>query len=140
MALLGIAIRTRDPKVDMPVDIAIDPGTVSGPSAGLAFTLTIVDFLTPGDITGGRRVAVTGTIEPDGHVGEIGGVEQKAIAARRAGAELMIVPEAEAALARKHAPSIKVVGVETLEDALRALDRNGGVTVPPQDELRRELP
>lgn len=139
-ALLGIEIRTRDPKVDMPVDIDIDVGAVSGPSAGLAFALTIVDFLTPGDITGGQSVAVTGTIEQDGHVGEIGGVEQKAIAARRAGTKIMIVPKAEAELARKSAGNMVVVGVNTLDDALRALEKRGGDKVAPVDELRRELP
>ncbi len=65
-----------------PVDIKINTQLVGGPSAGLAFTLAIIDDMTPGDLTGGRRVAVTGTINADGSVGEVGGVEQKAITAR----------------------------------------------------------
>ena len=60
------------------------PATVSGPSGGLAFTLTIIDELTPGNLTGGKKVAVTGTIDGDGTVGEVGGVPQKAVAAARA--------------------------------------------------------
>ena len=63
----------------------IDTQTVGGPSAGLAFTLAIIDDLTPGDLTGGKRVAVTGTIAADGTVGPVGGVEQKAITARHNG-------------------------------------------------------
>ena len=63
------------------VDVTINTQLVGGPSAGLAFTLAIIDELTPGSLTGGKRVAITGTIEPDGKVGEVGGVEQKAITA-----------------------------------------------------------
>ena len=65
-----------------PIDVKIDTQLVGGPSAGLAFTLAIIDDLTPGALTGGKRVAVTGTIAPDGSVGAVGGVEQKAITAR----------------------------------------------------------
>jgi PDZ domain-containing protein len=131
-AQLGIVGRTRDEKFDYPVDVTIDTGRVGGPSAGLAFTLTIIDELTPGDLTGGRPVAVTGTIEPDGRVGPIGGVAQKAVAAKDAGARLFIVPGDELRDAREHAGGMKVVGVATLDEALRALRRDGGeVDVPP---------
>ena len=65
--------------------IKIATGDVSGPSGGLAFTLTIIDDLTPGNLTGGKKIAVTGTIDGDGTVGEVGGVPQKAVAARRRG-------------------------------------------------------
>ena len=58
--------------------VAVDTAGIGGPSAGLAMTLAILDDLTPGDLTGGKRVAVTGTIDPSGNVGEIGGIEQKA--------------------------------------------------------------
>ncbi len=91
----GIAASTADLKFDFPVDISIDAGDISGPSGGLAFALTIIDDLTPGDLTGGARVAVTGEIDGAGNVGEVGGVPQKAVAARQAGATLMIVPQAE---------------------------------------------
>ena len=123
-AQLGIVGRTRDEKFDYPVDVKIDTGRVGGPSAGLAFTLTIIDELTPGDLTGGRPVAVTGTIEPDGRVGPIGGVAQKAVAAKDAGARLFIVPGDELRDAREHADGMKVVGVATLDEALaRAASR-----------------
>jgi PDZ domain-containing protein len=129
---VGIQTATKDLQVQFPVDVTIDPGQVSGPSAGLAFTLTIVDELSPGDLTGGRKVAVTGTIEPDGGVGEVGGVPQKTAAAISAGARLFLVPRAEVAQARARAGSaMKVVGVDTLDDALRVLQANGGAAVHP---------
>lgn len=112
------------------VDVSIDPGPVTGPSAGLAFTLTLLDELTPGNLTGGRDVAVTGTIALNGDVGPVGGVAQKAVTARNAGARLFIVPVDEVADARKHAGSMKVVGVRTIEDALRALRDAGGAAIP----------
>jgi len=125
---------------EFPVEIEIDTRRVSGPSAGLAFTLAIVDELTPGELTGGQRVAVTGAIRPDGTVVPVGGVKQKTIAARQSGVTLMLVPACsapeprgcEADLARAHANGIRVVVVETIDDALRALERAGGDPVPPR--------
>ena len=114
-----------------PIDVTINTERVGGPSAGLAFTLAIIDDLTPGKLTDGKRVAVTGTIASDGSVGAVGGVEQKAITARRNGVQLMIVPKSEIADARKGADGMKVVGVETVDDALAALQRAGGAAVPP---------
>jgi PDZ domain-containing protein len=114
-----------------PVDIKINTQLVGGPSAGLAFTLAIIDDLTPGDLTGGKRVAVTGTISPDGSVGEVGGVEQKAITARTNGVQLMIVPKNEVKDARRGAGNLRVVGVDTVDQALAALQQAGGAEVPP---------
>jgi PDZ domain-containing protein len=114
-----------------PVDVTIDTQMVGGPSAGLAFTLAIIDDLTEGDLTGGRRVAVTGTIAPDGSVGPVGGVEQKAITARHNDVDLMIVPKSELADAKRGAGSVRVVGVDNVDEALAALQRNGGAPVPP---------
>jgi PDZ domain-containing protein len=114
-----------------PIDVAIDTQRVSGPSAGLAFTLAIIDDLTPGDLTGGKRVAVTGTISPEGQVGPVGGVEQKAITARQNGVALMIVPRSEVKDARAGAGDTRVVGVDTIDQALGALQQAGGAPVPP---------
>jgi PDZ domain-containing protein len=116
---------------EFPIDVTINTELVGGPSAGLAFTLAIIDDLTPGSLTGGKRVAVTGTIEPDGRVGEVGGVEQKAITARTNGVELMIVPKAEVADARRGAGDVRVVGVANIDETLRALHEAGGEAVPP---------
>jgi len=135
-AQIGVAGRTRGETFDFPVDVEIDTGKVGGPSAGLAFTLTIIDELTPGDLTGGKPVAVTGTIEQDGSVGPIGGVAQKVVAAKDAGARLFLVPNDELKEAREHANGMKVVGIDTLDDALSALERNGGDgQIPPAPPL-----
>ena len=114
-----------------PINVKINTQLVGGPSAGLAFTLAIIDDLTPGSLTGGRRVAVTGTIDPDGQVGEVGGVEQKAITARTNGVKLMIVPKAEVKDARRGAGGMRVVGVEDIDQALDVLHEAGGAAVPP---------
>jgi Lon-like protease len=128
-AFLGIVTQTLG-SWQFPFSIKIDTQRVSGPSAGLAFTLAVIDNLTPGDLTGGRRVAVTGTIEPDGSVGPVGGAAQKAITAERNGASALIVPAEEAGAARSHAGHLRVFAVRTIADALAALHRLGG-PVPP---------
>ena len=129
-AFMGIA--TQDlTHSDFPVDVHIDTRRVSGPSAGLAFTLAIIDDLTPGDLTGGRRVAVTGSINLHGSVGTVGGVKQKAITARDNGASMILVPAGEVRDARDAVGGdLRVVSVRTLQDALRALRRAGGDPVP----------
>lgn len=126
----GIGASTVVLKVDLPVKIKIATGDVSGPSGGLAFALTIIDDLTPGDLTGGKKIAVSGTIDGNGTVGEVGGVPQKAVAARRAGARVMIVPRAEVHDARTKSGDVKVIGVSTLDQALAALRANGGGPIP----------
>ena len=126
----GISAGTRIMHVDFPLKIKIATGDVSGPSGGLAFALTIIDDLTPGNLTGGKKIAVTGTIEPDGTVGDVGGVAQKTVAARAAGARLMIVPRVEVRDARSKAGDMKVIGVTTLDQALAALRSNGGAAIP----------
>ncbi len=133
---LGVAgLRTRDLELDYPFDVVIDPGTVRGPSAGLAFTLAVLDVLTPGDITNGVDVAVTGTIDGLGRVGPVGGVDFKALVAERAGAELFLVPAGEEEqAARRVGDDLRIVPVATLQDALEALDELGadatGLAVP----------
>ena len=131
---LGIVSQTMH-EWQFPVDVRFDTQKVSGPSAGLAFALAIIDDLTPGELTAGRKVAVTGSILADGSVGAVGGVAQKAVAAHNDGASLMLVPAGEAGEARDHAGDVKVVAVRTLDDALRALERAGGAPVPPAPSL-----
>ena len=115
-------------RFELPKGVAIDSGDVGGPSAGLAFTLALLDELTPGELTGGETVAVTGEIELDGRVGEIGGLRQKTVAVLRAGADVFLVPERQKAEAEREAAgtNLKVVGVATLDDALEALTAIGG--------------
>jgi len=105
------------------VKIGIDPNSVGGPSAGLAFTLGIVDKLTPGSLTGGRTVAGTGTIDGFGNVGPIGGIQQKIAAAHDAGAMVFLAPASECTDARAAAPkSMTLVKVDTLTTAVHALE------------------
>jgi PDZ domain-containing protein len=129
-ACLGVAMQPFT-TYRFPIDVKIDTQNVSGPSAGLAFTLAIIDDLTAGSLTGGRRVAVTGTINSDGTVGPVGGVEQKAITARHNAVSLMIVPKEELKDAHQGAGNLKVVGVGTIDEALAALRKAGGAPVPP---------
>lgn len=125
--LLGVTLRTKNPTFDFPYRVDIQSERIGGPSAGLAFTLEVLDVLTKGELTGGRKVAATGTIELDGSVGEVGGVAQKAVAVEKAGVDLFLVPKAEVVEARKHASKkLRVEPVENLQDALRILSTFGG--------------
>ncbi len=127
---IGIAPATLADIGEPPFDIDIDSGSVGGPSAGLAFTLAILEELTPGELTGGAKVAITGTIGIDGTVGAIGGIEQKAVAVRESGADYFIVPasqsDEELAIVRERIGDVEVIPVENLDQALEALGRIGG--------------
>lgn len=130
---LGVFLATRDQLFDLPFDVEIDSGNVLGPSAGLAFTLAIIDVLTPGSLTGDLVVGVTGTMTASGTVGRVGGVGQKAAAAIDAGATLYLVPAGEADEARLRAgDAMEVVGVSSLDEALAALAERGGAPVAPR--------
>lgn len=95
---------------------------VGGPSAGLMFATGIVDKLTPEDLAGGRHIAGTGTIAPDGSVGPIGGIRQKLAAARGAGAELFLMPRQHCVESAGHIPDgLTVVPVTTLAEAITAI-------------------
>ena len=115
------------PQYDLPFPVNINSDNIGGPSAGLAFTLGIIDALSGGQLTNGRIVAATGTIRPDGSVGDVGGVAQKTVAVERAGATLFLVPEQELAVARSKATStLTVMAVANLAQALADLERLGG--------------
>ncbi len=104
-------------------DIRISLGDIGGPSAGLMFALAVVDKLTPGELTGGRFVAGTGTINSDGAVGPIGGIPFKMRAARDAGATEFMVPAANCPEALANAPDgLQLLRVGTLRDAVAGLD------------------
>jgi PDZ domain-containing protein len=119
--------------VRLPFEIAFDTGEIGGPSAGLAFTLTLLDELTAGDLLGGEDVAVTGTIELDGTVGKIGGLPQKVSAVRQAGVEHFLVPdgngEMDTAL-EVAGDDVELIPVGTVDEALAALQRLGGDPLP----------
>ncbi len=98
--------------------VSVQGGGIAGPSAGLPIALEVIDQLTPGDLTGGRIIAATGVLDPDGRVGRVGGMAQKVLAAERAGATLMLVPKGDEPAARRLAHRLRVVGVESLGAAL----------------------
>jgi Lon-like protease len=130
-AVIGIYLGpVKDTPCSLPFDVTIDTSKIGGPSAGLAMTLAVVDRLSKGELTGGVRVAATGTIEADGTVGVVGGVKQKTASVRAAGAKLFLVPIEEVAEATRYAGPMQVVGVRTLDDALAALRKAGGEPLP----------
>ena len=117
--LMGVAI---DPTFDMPYSVNVAIDHVGGPSAGLIFSLAIVDLLTPEDELQGAKVAGTGTISPNGDVGRIGGIPLKMIGARRAGADWFLAPESNCSEVVGHIPAgLRVVSVATLSEAYDAI-------------------
>ena len=117
------------PAVVYPFTVKIALKDVGGPSAGLMFALGIVDKLEPGSLTGGRYVAGTGEITPEGQVQPIGGIQQKLRGARGKGATVFLVPAANCADAKASRPAgLQLVKVESLDGAVKALDlvRAGG--------------
>lgn len=124
------------PDYDLPVEVDIQAGNIGGPSAGLMFALSIVDSLTPEDLTAGAIIAGTGAIDADGNVGAIGGIRQKIVGAlhRDEGpaATVFLVPEGNFAEARG-APvddEILLVPVSTLNEALDVLATLAGGGTP----------
>ena len=117
--------------VELPFEVEIDTDSIGGPSAGLAFTLALLDEMTPGDLFGGKRVVATGTVNEDGSVGSIGALKQKAVAVKMSDAEIFFVPasqdEAELALVRQVlGKSVRVIAVASVDDALTVLEGMGG--------------
>ncbi len=119
-AIVGISAGTDH---TFPFTIDIKLADVGGPSAGLMFALGIYDKLTPGSLTGGKFVAGTGTIDDDGKVGPIGGIEMKTVGARSKGARYFLTPADNCASAAKDTPEgLTLVKVGTIHDALGALE------------------
>ncbi|WP_231567852.1 YlbL family protein [Sinomonas humi] len=111
------------------VDFALD--SVGGPSAGMMFALGIIDKLTPENLTNGKQIAGTGTISPDGSVGEIGGIVQKMEGARSQGATLFLAPAGNCGEVVGHIPSgLSVVKVDTLDAARHAVESYSKGTDP----------
>ena len=108
---------------EAPFPISIEAGDVGGPSAGMMHTIAIIDTLTEGELTQGRVIAGTGTIQLDGTVGSIGGIRQKVVGAEAAGAEYILVPQGnyEDALTADR-ESIEIVPVATLDEAISFLE------------------
>jgi PDZ domain-containing protein len=129
---IGVMLRST---FDFPVEITNNVGDqVGGPSAGTMFALAIYDSLTPGSLTGGRTVAGTGEITPDGTVGPIGGIRQKIAGAADDGAKIFLVPAANCAEATGgNDHGLRLVKITKLDDAidtLEALAKNPKASVP----------
>ena len=105
--------------------VTLSDGGVNGPSGGLLFALTVVDAFGHRDLAAGRRIAATGTITPNGRVGEVGGVRLKAQAAERAHADVFVVPATQSAQAIAATHTLRVVGVRALDEAVRLLGGTG---------------
>jgi Lon-like protease len=130
---------TTGPGYVFPFQVSVDiPQNIGGPSAGLMFSLAIYDTLTPGSLTGGQIVAGTGTIDPTGAVGPIGGIQQKIVAAQQSGAKLFLVPadNCEDALG---APDqgmrlVKVATMHGARESIRAWVANADASLPSCEE------
>ena len=124
--VIGIQVFTQ-PGWTYPFHVSVSVNNIGGPSAGLVFTLGLINTLTGGDLTDGRTVAATGTICANGTIGQVGGVPQKTIAVENAHATVFLVPEAQVSQARSKAnSSLHVYGVTTLSQALTDLEKMGG--------------
>jgi PDZ domain-containing protein len=119
-AIIGIRV-SQDARISLPVRVDIDLGDVGGPSAGLPFALEVYQEL-GNDVDHGYEVAATGEIELDGTIASVGGIKQKTFGVRSSGADVFLVPAGEnAATARRYAGSLRVIPVESFQQALRVL-------------------
>lgn len=136
---IGIML-TNNMKVTTKPKVKVDPGQLGGPSGGLMFTLQIYQQISGQDLQKGRKIAGTGTIDSDGQVGEIGGIDKKVIAAHRAGAKIFLAPYVKPTklllkyeedhqtnyqmakrTAKKYAPGMKVVPITNFNQAVHYL-------------------
>ncbi|NLP37228.1 MAG: PDZ domain-containing protein [Firmicutes bacterium] len=117
-----VYIQTKNWRPQLPFEIEINVGKITGSSAGLMFVLEILDQLDARQLTGGKKIAGTGTINLKEEVGAIGGVRQKVRAAEKEGAEYFFVPWENYEEAKTAARTIKIIPVETLDDALHFLE------------------
>ena len=125
--LIGVYRASQAATITLPLKVHIDLRGVGGPSAGLPFALDVLELLGT-DVTHGNRVAATGELDLDGSVSPIGGVKQKTYGARRAGVDVLLVPAGENAVeARRYAGGLRVIPVESFQQALHAL-----ATLPPK--------
>ena len=119
-AVVGVFLDQAE-RIHLPIAVSIDSGDVGGPSAGLAFALDVLEQLGR-NVDHGHKIAATGEMFLNGHVGPIGGIKQKTIGAREAGVDAFLVPAGQNTRdARKYAHGLRIIPVESFRQALRAL-------------------
>ena len=122
--MVGFLASTPNQQFTFPFDVDIQTGNVGGPSAGMMMALNVYNLLTEDDITNGKKIAGTGTIEIDGSIGPVGGIKQKIIAAKRAGAELILVPVANFEEAKPFEDDkTAIVAVDSFDEALSVISQ-----------------
>ena len=120
--MVGFLASTPNQQFIFPFEVDIKTGNVGGPSAGMMMALNVYNLLTEDDITNGKKIAGTGTIEIDGSIGPVGGVKQKVIAAKRANAGLILVPIANYEEASVFADdNTQIVAVDSFDNALNVI-------------------
>ena len=118
---LGVEVTDAAATVVLPFPIRVSAGELGGPSAGLMMALSIYDLIGPVDLTHGRTIAGTGTIDIKGRVGPIGGIAEKVVTAERAGATIFLAPASQVVDARAAATTVRVIAVRSFADAVRTL-------------------
>ncbi|VEI15719.1 YlbL family protein [Actinomyces viscosus] len=119
-SLLGLSLKIS---VDSPVEATFGLSDVGGPSAGMMFALGVVDEITPGSLTGGKDISGTGTIDMNGQVGPIGGIQQKMAGARNSGSKFFLAPASNCDEVKGHEPEgMQVFAVSTLHEAVTATE------------------
>jgi PDZ domain-containing protein len=121
---IGIFIGTKNLNYNFPIEVEYNTGNIIGPSAGGMFALEIYNQLTEEDITKGKNIAATGTINLEGEIGRIDGIVQKIIAAKKAGAEVFLVPTDNYEKAKETNTNIELVPIKTFDDAVEFLEKN----------------
>jgi PDZ domain-containing protein len=133
VACLGVEVEPNYALAGVPFPIHFDAEGIVGPSAGLAFTLGLLQKLDPDSLLNGRTIAATGTMSIDGAVGPIGGIKQKTIAVRDAGASVFFVPDDEYKVARSEAGrTLRIFAVSSIGQVLADLRSLGGVLASPR--------
>jgi Lon-like protease len=116
-----------------PFSIDFNLANVGGPSAGLMFSLAVIDKLTTGNLADSKFVAGTGTISSEGKVGPIGGITHKMLAAHEAGASVFLVPTENCDEARSgNDDGLDLVKIGNLGDAVDALHTLSAGGEPPR--------
>ncbi|RIK05699.1 MAG: hypothetical protein DCC49_12295 [Acidobacteria bacterium] len=129
--VIGVVVTTVNPRVETPFEVKFRVDNIGGPSGGLAFALEIIDSLSAGDLTKGRKIVATGAISPNGAISPIGGVYQKAIAASRAGADYFLVPSENYREVGGSVGNTRIIPVNSLDSALQFLN---GLSDSPEAE------